>query len=329
VHGGAQRRLGRGDQRRRGGEQRRHRDHGVDRDGQAEREGDRLRDRPRGLGDLLAERRDPRVAGECEEEDPAGAEGAEHAAVRVREVRPVDGPAEERCRDEHSESTEDERDDGARQARGLVDPGQVHGREGDGGADRERARDRRRGVVPERERHRSAAGELPDDERRPGQVAPDVTETPPPVDVRPARLGVERGQPGRGGRVAVGDRAGDDEPDQQRDPAKAADEPRRIDQRADRDEEQDRQQVPEREQPPTSLRRVRTVADCEAGDERGEGQRQLRDDGADRGDGQAGRHRHDQEQVVLAAQAAQDERQGARSHDDDQRVGTKRRQRHR
>ena len=71
------------------------------------------------------------------------------------------------------------------------------------------------GVGAEGERHRRATGGLADDEAPARQEAPQMSEPAPAVDVGAARLGVERGELGRGGRVAVGDDRGDPQPDEQ------------------------------------------------------------------------------------------------------------------
>ena len=127
----AERRVGRGQRGRRGGEQRGHVDGGVDRERQAQRQQDRPRNRPGRFSHLLAERRDPRVAGKRKEEQPARAQHSDDAATRVRQVRRVHCPAAERGHDEDRERGEHHDDDRAGHAGGLVDPGEVHRRQSD------------------------------------------------------------------------------------------------------------------------------------------------------------------------------------------------------
>ena len=109
----------------------------------------------------------------------------------------------ERGGDHDGERAEDDGDDGAGEPRGLLHAEQVHGGEGDDGADPERAGEVGVGVGAEGQGHRRAAGGLADDEPPPGEEPPEVAEALAAVDVGAARRRVERGELRGRRRVAV------------------------------------------------------------------------------------------------------------------------------
>ena len=71
------------------------------------------------------------------------------------------------------------------------------------------------GIRAERQGHGRATRRLSHDEGPAGQVAPELAEAAPAVDVGPARLRVQGREPSRRGRVAIGDTARDDQADEQ------------------------------------------------------------------------------------------------------------------
>ena len=144
--------------------------------------------------------------------------------------------------------------------------------------------------------------------RRPprGRSRPGRSRTRPSGRARPragAGRAVEPGEPGQDPRHAA-TFATTTSADEQRDQRRGGGQAARVDQRPDGDEEQHGEHVAERQQPAAGLGRLGAVADREAGDERRQGRRHAEEHGARRGEREARRHRHDQEQVVLRAQPA-------------------------
>ena len=173
---------------------------------------------PRRVDDLLAERRDPCVAREREEEQARRREDGVGPGrprwMQRPQTRGGGRPSRERRENAGRERRQDQRDDQLREPRGLADPEAVDdGQRHDGGYG-QRARARGRQVVSERQRHGGRARDLADHEPPAGQETPDIAEAPPPVDVGASGIGVERGERRRGDGVAVGEGAGDEQPDQ-------------------------------------------------------------------------------------------------------------------
>ena len=119
------------------------------------------------------------------------------------------------CGNEHRQHRQHDGDDRARQQRRLADAEIVDRGERHDGADRQRARQLGRGVVTEGQCHRGAARELADDKAPSGDKAPEGAQALAPVDIGAARFGIEARQLGRRGGVAVGDKRGDQEANQQ------------------------------------------------------------------------------------------------------------------
>ncbi len=185
-----------------------------------QREAEGQRDRPRNgarrIPDLLTEGRDTGVPGEGEEQQTAG---LEHPAgpARQPDVQPPGiGLRRRQTPDHHgSEDRQDHTHDRPCQPRGLLDTAVVHRGQQHHGGDRHGVRLVRPDVRAHGERHRRAGGRLADHEGPAREVAPEVPEPLPPVHVRAARGRVPRGEAGRRGGVAVGDRGGGREPQEQ------------------------------------------------------------------------------------------------------------------
>ncbi len=189
--GGARRRLG--------AERREHRDRdrGVDEECAEEGEDDGAGDRPSRIPDLLAHRRDPRIAGEGEEEQSRRLQDAVPPAGRqvgrCEPPRRVWSRTGRRHRDGQRQQHDD--DDDPRELRGAGDPEPVdrHERRHRGDGNRALPAGRRR-VGREGEGHRGAARGLPDHEAPSGDESPPGSELRASVRVGAARGGVHRGE---------------------------------------------------------------------------------------------------------------------------------------
>ena len=174
----------------------------------------------RGLAHLLAERRDPRVPGEREEEQAGRLQHAVDAAVRehATDVRRGRVAAERDRADDDGERDERRSDEHTREPRRPRDAAQVRAREHGDGAERGRpAPPLRPGndVRAERDRHRRTRRGLADDEPEAGDEPPPLPETLTAVDVRAARRRILRRELRRRDRVAVRDARGEQEADEQ------------------------------------------------------------------------------------------------------------------
>ena len=181
---------------------------------EGQRAHDRPRDRPRRIPHLLAQRRNPRVAGECEEEEPGRAQHVERIGVERRQPAHVGvaGPASDDHAGEHRQRDgQDEAGDrgGAGQPAEVDDGDPGHRRDGD---DSLRTRPE---IRPDGQGDGGARGRLADDEAPAGQESPDRSELTASVDVRAAGLRVHRGEARRRRGVAQRDDGGDAESDQQ------------------------------------------------------------------------------------------------------------------
>ena len=152
--------------------------------------------------DFLAQRRDPRISGEREEQDPGRPQHAAEPAARpnlseIRCARSEDDDQDNRQHHQH------DGDDHPRHERGLLHADVVdRGQDGDG-RDGDRVRLRRPGVVADGERHRRARRRLASDESPSGKIAPELAQPLAAVHITTAGLRVARGQSRRRGRVAV------------------------------------------------------------------------------------------------------------------------------
>ena len=170
------------------------------------------------MADLFAEGGDAGVAGEGEEQEPAGAQDVGWRRVDGRDagqgggrVRPAGGDDRGECCQCHGEEALGD-GDGACQA---ADVDERHDNDGGDGDEPCLAGPQ---VGAGGERDGDARGGLADDERPPGEVAPERTELVAGVDVRPSRFRVHRGELRRRGGVAEGDDRGDHQTNEQSGP---------------------------------------------------------------------------------------------------------------
>ena len=175
---------------------------------------DRPRDRPRRIPHLLAQRRNPRVAGECEEEEPGRAQHVERTGVERRQpahVGVAGPPSDDHAGEHRQRDGQDEAGDGggAGQPAEVDDGDPGHRRDGDDSLGT------RPEIRPDGQGDGGARGRLADDEPPAGQESPDRSELTASVDVRAAGLRVHRGEARRRRGVAQRDDGGDAESDQQ------------------------------------------------------------------------------------------------------------------
>ena len=177
LDGGGERRGGGGQAVGAEHRQQRDRDDGVDRQHDAERDRDRLRDRARGVAHFFPERRDPRVAGEGEEDEAGGLEDPVCAVSRDRR-QPVGLGVAARKGGRHGDGQagEDEHDDHPRQRGGAVDSLRVDRGHDDDGGNCDGLLRAGSGVRGEGDRHRRAACDLSDHEAPSGQKAVEAAE---------------------------------------------------------------------------------------------------------------------------------------------------------
>ena len=195
--------------------QRTERHRGVHREGDAQCNADRTRDRPGRVPHLLTQGGDSRVAGEGEEQQPGCLQHAGGCSSALPDPGCLGPPRGGHHRNHAGEHREHRGDDHPGEPGGLLDAAVVHRGEADHRRHRDRVGVGRPEVQPDGQCHRGARCRLADDEAPAGQVAPEPAQPFPAVDVGAAGLRILGRQPGRGGRIAVGDHRRDGQAEQQ------------------------------------------------------------------------------------------------------------------